>query len=255
MATPRDHPLIFLFTGSSGSQFGYHDRFREEDGIYLYTGEGQAGNMTFTRSNRALLEHRANNRRVFLFEVTRKGWATCVGEVELVDHHIEYRPDRDGKTREAIVFHLDVIPPGAHDISPDQLEKLERIPTFSLSLAELRDRALSRSPRSSTPPERKTAVANRSLAVKLYALKRATGFCLGCNKPAPFHTKRGPFLEVHHVYRLADGGPDHPAAVIAICPNCHREVHFGLKGENLNLRLIGVLEELEGEVPEILPGE
>ncbi|MFC1652495.1 HNH endonuclease [Planctomycetota bacterium] len=35
------------------------------------------------------------------------------------------------------------------------------------------------------------------------------------------------FLEVHHLFRLADDGPDIPDNVAAICPNCHRELHYG----------------------------
>ena len=34
-----------------------------------------------------------------------------------------------------------------------------------------------------------------------------------------------PYLEAHHVIRLADGGKDTIDNVVAICPNCHRKVH------------------------------
>ena len=36
-----------------------------------------------------------------------------------------------------------------------------------------------------------------------------------------------PFLEVHHVKSLSDGGEDTLDNVIALCPNCHREKHYG----------------------------
>jgi len=39
------------------------------------------------------------------------------------------------------------------------------------------------------------------------------GVCESCLQPAPFHGKKGPYLEVHHVHRLSDGGPDHPGAL------------------------------------------
>ncbi len=60
-------------------------------------------------------------------------------------------------------------------------------------------------------------------------LKRANGVCENCDKPAPFISKSTgmPFLEVHHVRRLADGGDDSIDNAIAVCPNCHRELHFG----------------------------
>lgn len=35
------------------------------------------------------------------------------------------------------------------------------------------------------------------------------------------------FLEVHHVTPLGEGGEDSLANVAALCPRCHREIHFG----------------------------
>jgi 5-methylcytosine-specific restriction endonuclease McrA len=60
-------------------------------------------------------------------------------------------------------------------------------------------------------------------------LSRADGKCERCNKPAPFkRVNTGiPYLEVHHRTRLADGGEDTVENAIALCPNCHREAHYG----------------------------
>ena len=69
-------------------------------------------------------------------------------------------------------------------------------------------------------------------------LRRADGICEDCGSKAPFVTKkRRPYLEPHHIRRRADGGPDDPRWVVALCPNCHREVHYGIKGGELNQRL------------------
>lgn len=39
----------------------------------------------------------------------------------------------------------------------------------------------------------------------------ADGVCQGCEENAPFVNKRSePFLEVHHLTRRNDGGPDDP---------------------------------------------
>ena len=38
ISTPSDEPLIFLFAGESGQQYGYRDGW-SEDGVFLYTGE------------------------------------------------------------------------------------------------------------------------------------------------------------------------------------------------------------------------
>lgn len=67
----------------------------------------------------------------------------------------------------------------------------------------------------------------RSVEVHRYAMLRANGFCEGCGLRAPFARPDGrPFLEVHHMTRLADDGPDLPGNVAALCPNCHRRAHF-----------------------------
>lgn len=42
ISTPRKFPLVLLFTGDSGEQYGYSDGWSAE-GIFLYTGEGQRG--------------------------------------------------------------------------------------------------------------------------------------------------------------------------------------------------------------------
>jgi 5-methylcytosine-specific restriction protein A len=59
-------------------------------------------------------------------------------------------------------------------------------------------------------------------------LLRANGRCEYCKNPAPF-TRRAdnsPYLEVHHVKMLAEGGEDTVANAVALCPNCHRQAHY-----------------------------
>jgi 5-methylcytosine-specific restriction protein A len=60
-------------------------------------------------------------------------------------------------------------------------------------------------------------------------LLRANGQCEECNKTAPFVSKATGelYLEVHHRKPLARGGDDTVANALALCPNCHREKHFG----------------------------
>ncbi|WP_242616661.1 HNH endonuclease signature motif containing protein [Vibrio vulnificus] len=36
-----------------------------------------------------------------------------------------------------------------------------------------------------------------------------------------------PHLSLEKVIRLADGGKDTIENTLALCPNCHRELHFG----------------------------
>ncbi|HAS8628763.1 TPA: hypothetical protein I7793_06235 [Vibrio vulnificus] len=75
---------------------------------------------------------------------------------------------------------------------------------------------------------------SRDPAVKAWVLHRANGVCECCHKPAPFMTTSGrPYLEVHHLIRLIDNGPDTPENCAALCPNCHRKLHHSPERDTL----------------------
>jgi 5-methylcytosine-specific restriction protein A len=91
-------------------------------------------------------------------------------------------------------------------------------------------------PNGSLKPVRKSAkkmVYSRDVNVISWVLDNANGKCELCNSAAPFIDGGGiPFLEVHHVIHLADGGPDTVENAVALCPNCHRELHYGMKSKD-----------------------
>lgn len=70
---------------------------------------------------------------------------------------------------------------------------------------------------------------NRNPYLAEYVKRLANGICQGCKQPAPFYSKQlgEPFLESHHIDPLANGGLDTLDNLIALCPNCHREKHYG----------------------------
>jgi 5-methylcytosine-specific restriction protein A len=70
----------------------------------------------------------------------------------------------------------------------------------------------------------------RNADVIAEVLYEAQGICQLCKKPAPFSRRSDgtPYLEVHHRLPLAMGGADTVQNAIALCPNCHREQHFGI---------------------------
>ncbi|MEA2046466.1 MAG: HNH endonuclease signature motif containing protein [Euryarchaeota archaeon] len=76
----------------------------------------------------------------------------------------------------------------------------------------------------------RTTHFKRNPDVVVEVLLRADGICERCNKPAPFMriSDNTPYLEVHHLKPLSDGGKDITENAIALCPNCHRELHFGV---------------------------
>lgn len=114
------------------------------------------------------------------------------------------------------------------------------------NLDELRVAALLRSRPTALLKERTIIERVRSRAIRLYVLTRAGGECEGCRHSGPFRTPDGRyFLEPHHTCRLADDGPDHPAKVIALCPNCHRRAHHAEDASSFNSFLKRRLSKLE----------
>lgn len=85
----------------------------------------------------------------------------------------------------------------------------------------------------SDPKPTKTIVSqvvfNRNQYVIIEVLDRANGICERCNNPAPFirDSDLKPYLEVHHKIPLAENGDDTVDNAIALCPNCHRQAHYG----------------------------
>ena len=249
ISTPADYDLIFLFTSESGSEYGYKDEFRP-DGTFWYTGEGQEGDMEMVRGNRALRGHQENGKDLHLFEALGEGEVRYIGKAVYLGHHWEDRQDGNGEMRQAIVFELAVEPTEGSptDGVEEQVEEYEGTSQrwWTRPQEELRALALQESTSSVSEEETRQTIYQRSKAVQIYVKRRAEGTCEGCGSDAPFMTPQGrPYLEAHHVRRVSDGGPDHPRWVIALCPNCHRQVHHGNDGDEYNETLIHRLGEIE----------
>lgn len=88
----------------------------------------------------------------------------------------------------------------------------------------------------------------RDAAVKAWVLQQANGKCESCGQSAPFKGSDGlPFLELHHVRQLADNGSDTVTNAVALCPNCHREVHYGENSRKLVSQLYERISRLVRE--------
>lgn len=86
----------------------------------------------------------------------------------------------------------------------------------------------------------------RDAKVKAWVLRNANGRCECCGSAAPFRTIEGfPYLEVHHVRTLADGGPDTTDNTVALCPNCHRHLHLGEDADALRSQLYAKVVRLK----------
>lgn len=242
--TPRDFPAVLLFSGDSGAAFGYKDGWTDE-GVFQYTGEGQTGDMTFVRGNAAIRDHRQRGKDLFLFtEVPRGNAVRYEGMFECIGWDDTRKgPDRNGTLRNIIVF--DLLPvESTRNIAGTHSPR-----SGSKTLDELRSAAYAAFEASKVGGKSKGTARTwylRSERVREYVLARAGGTCECCERDAPFQDKAGhPYLEPHHTTRLADDGPDHPEHVAAVCPNCHRHIHSGADGAEVNARLKKTVREKE----------
>jgi 5-methylcytosine-specific restriction protein A len=246
ISTPSRYPFILLFTGESGEQHGYADGW-SEDGLFLYTGEGQQGDMTFVRGNAAIRDHIDDGKDLHLFAQVKKGSVRYLGQMVCTGFHSQAGPDTTGHMRQMLMFELTPLSAFEEPTSSETASLPLPALDISLSLDDLRNKALADSASTREPVERQTFYRQRSQWIRLYALRRANGQCEGCGIPAPFMTSDGqPYLEVHHIRRLSDGGPDHPQWVVAICPNCHRRAHYAEDAVKYNAYLSQKAKEREG---------
>tara|TARA_B110000208_G_scaffold129510_1_gene157224 strand:- start:679 stop:1524 length:846 start_codon:yes stop_codon:yes gene_type:complete len=109
ISTPKEFPYILVFTNKQGEDFGYSDGWIEDDSLFLYTGGGQVGDQEMTSGNKALRDHRDDNKRIFLFEETERSYVRCLAEVNCIDHTSIQTPDKYRKNRKAIQFTFEVI--------------------------------------------------------------------------------------------------------------------------------------------------
>ncbi len=247
ISTSRSHPAIFIFSGESGEQYGYTDGWNEDNSAYLYTGEGKRDDMTLDRNNLAIAEHARTGRALYLFRSLGKSKGYLFeGEFSCADIFRQPQLDELKNERSALVFRL--VP----DSSPEQNNEvdIEEEGDLPNSLEAARQAAIAACTPEATEPGQSAPrkIYQRSRKVAHYVLMRAKGICECCLKPAPFLKKNGDhYLEPHHVNRLSDGGLDHPRYVGAICPTCHREIHSGMNGVALNMRLKERLKTIEAE--------
>lgn len=241
IVTPAEHPVVIIITGEEGLQHGYADQFRP-DGVFEYFGEGQVGDMRIRAGNRAIASHSEDGKGLLLFRKTTDGLRF---EAEMVCEGFRYQlaPDREGSERTAIVFELRSL-----DAIVEATKLYDSSTLAQASLEQLRQLALAAATSTvQSTSESRRNIYQRSSDVRNYVLARAKGVCEGCGMPAPFLRLDGtPYLEPHHLRRISDGGPDHPAHVIALCPNCHRRTHLGGDAAAYNEHLIQKMLCIEG---------
>ena len=108
MITPARHNLIFLVTGNSGRVHGYEDRWSDHGMTFFYFGEGQSGDMKFTKGNLALRDHTLRGEDVHLFEEVpeKSGYLRYKEQMVCTGFTFVDAPDTERNMRKAILFEL-----------------------------------------------------------------------------------------------------------------------------------------------------
>tara|TARA_Y100000766_G_C18847217_1_gene576311 strand:- start:3 stop:677 length:675 start_codon:yes stop_codon:yes gene_type:complete len=129
--------------------------------------------------------------------------------------------------------------------------KFSKNASFQNQVFNLRKDLKRKAPRGSEKPKIYSGQISqyvRDPAVVAWVLDLANGICESCNKPAPFSKEDGSkFLEVHHIKHLADGGSDTIKNAVAVCPNCHSELHYGANKIEKKLDIYKFVKRLELE--------
>lgn len=206
IAPSRRVPVVFIFTGETGEQYGYEDEF-EEDGTLIYTGEGQIGNMIYDRGNKAIRNHQEDSRELHVFRKENDGLVTYIGQYTYEESFREPLLDREGNERSAIRFKLRPIEDWELN-SPVTLPVGNHNPRRIKSLREQVQR------KEKLVREMKRLYNN---TCQLCDDRRLQGDDIG-------------YSYVHHIKPLAKehSGPDIAENVIVLCPNHHDDFDNGM---------------------------
>jgi 5-methylcytosine-specific restriction enzyme A len=155
-----------MFTGESGEQYGYWDGW-DDNGVFLYTGEGQQGDMAFVRGNRAIRDHTLDGKDLHLFHALGKGEGyRYAGRFACPTWEFREGVDVNGDKRQVIVFHL---------IQTEEDEETNE-PTSTTASLEMLDRLREQARKAATevrertPREARRRYHERSAAVREYIL-------------------------------------------------------------------------------------
>ena len=114
---------------------------------------------------------------------------------------------------------------GAPDPMPDELGRQLAKSIDPKKLVEKAKR------RVGPPPKRQRTINDfvRDPFIVAAALARSDGHCEmpKCNAQLFDREDDRPYLEVHHITPLGEGGDDTFINAAALCPSCHRELHYG----------------------------
>jgi 5-methylcytosine-specific restriction endonuclease McrA len=134
--------------------------------------------------------------------------------------------------------------------------KLAQVPVHEAVVEEVarrspRDTVFAQAARATGPAERRTVTRDdfvRNPYVVAAALLRAEERCEmpGCTRDLFVRDDGSRYLEVHHIVPLGEGGNDSLNNAAALCPACHREMHYGVLRNQHRATVLSHIASLNG---------
>jgi len=123
--------------------------------------------------------------------------------------------------------------------------ELEEYIHTQIDIQTLQNRARSINPR---PQQVQQTIYTypRNNTLKNYVKRRSNYSCEmpGCNYHGFYKDNSEQYIESHHVIPLSEGGEDSINNTVALCPNCHRALHYADNREELRGILLNYLTHL-----------
>jgi len=215
----------------------YAGQMKSSDGVALLAGEhglNETSALDFIRDYKNLMEGRVLKRamsaaamRHFIQSIADEhGSQRLTLALDALRAHIDYRPNQ---LMREVLLQFEPMVSAPSTLSEHERAFAEAVRRSLNDNGAARDRRLARAKRLPTAITVQTTVFVRNEDVVAAVLLRAAGMCERCKREAPFKRARDstPYLEVHHRVPLARGGEDSVENAAALCPNCHRQAHYG----------------------------
>ena len=251
---------VNVFSDENGP---YPDFIDPETGTIEYRGQGLRGEQKLTLGNKLLEDARLQKAPVRFWHRPTKGqwefqtWAVVEDRTTVIED------DADNNSAVRLLWFLVPVPTASPTDWPDEVNEAVPLalpevsaekpvdPTRLLDEYKKRSEALNQdAPDESTELKPKRKFKRRKEARDL-VLARSRNTCEhdGCTG-VPFDIGRNgrTILEVDHIIDLANGGPDIPSNMIALCPNCHKAKTYGKNSDKTVKLFQSIVKRREEEI-------
>jgi len=244
----------------SGEDSPYQDFIDPETGVIEYRGQGLSGNQTLSDGNKYVEDARISKSPVRFWYQPSKGEIVFKQWVVVADRTTIFENDFEENSAERILWFL--VPVGSMNETewPLEIAEAEVVTLSSKEKAVARNpekllaryaelsEVLNQEASESSISSRKRRTFKRRKDARDLVLARSGQKCefTGCTG-MPVDTDRHgmALLEVDHIKPLAEGGPDIPSNMIALCPNCHVAKTRGKNANEMIKKLRQIVVESE----------